>query len=852
MGLPPLSWEPYYAHRGDNHFLYWKSGSQDYSADRRVAFDHRWHLDEATGVEGRLHTVTGLDNGTEYTFRILTFDSEDYDAASSNEVTVTPVDMTAPALRAENPIIITDNQPHTVTITFDEPLDSGSVPPASAFTVTAGGTAATVSTVTILEHPVTREPGPIVTLFLADDIAAGATVTVAYTAPTGTGTTPIQDTSSNPAESFAATTAANRPAAPFLLASFVTAVDNGLEIQMAPPGDRGGSALTRVEIQLKDSTQPDSAYRTVLDDTGTWVLNTGQHTIGEVLDPAVTYTVRIRYSNAAGPGPWSATLDGTPDPPTAPVADAAQTRVDPADPAKVRIYFGEAMLGFLLPSATAFAVTIDSAAPVAPSGVAVSGEQVVLTMGTAVAAGATVSAGYIKPASGNLLRDADGSEVASFTVDVGNRPAAPALTLTTAAGQITAAWTAPANGGSAVTGYELQYKLATDTAWTAVTVDPPTSLSAVISGLTDSGDFDVRVRAANAAGAGPWATDAATVPETDTTAPAMRADNPIIITEADPDTITIHYDEPLDTASVPPASAFALTGSGVFDVQTVTGVAIPADAPSTVTLSLSGNAEAGRRYTVAYTAPTGAAATPIQDTSSNAAASFTATAAANRPARPAIRLSPRDNALWYVVTASSDGGSAMTRRQVQIKVATEPDTAYTVIDDDTGTYGANSSFNGRHGGLDPAVTYRLRARYWKRGRTQSVEPCGVGDARSAHCACRRRRTHPRRPRRSGHGAHRLRRTDARDPSVGAVRVRAHRRRRGRGQPVRGGARPRQRPSAAAHHGRRDRRRRDRVGGLHPALRSGRRAPRQWEVAGRVVRRGGGQPACRADAHGRAA
>ena len=79
-----------------------------------------------------------------------------------------------------------------------------------------------------------------------------------------------------------------------------------------------------------------------------------------------------------------------------------------------------------------------------------------MTMATAdtIAAGATVTVAYDQPTS-NALADAASNEVESFTgtdaIAALNRPAAPVVTLTAGDGQLTAAWAAPANGGSAIT-----------------------------------------------------------------------------------------------------------------------------------------------------------------------------------------------------------------------------------------------------------------------------------------------------------------------------------------------------------------------------------------------------------------
>ena len=152
---------------------------------------------------------------------------------------------------------------------------------------------------------------------------------------------------------------------------------------------------------------------------------------------------------------------------SAPSVDSATVS---ADGAAIDIVFDKALVTGAAPAASAFTVTIDSAAvAVNPSGVAFGADAAAftLTMSPAIAAGATVTLAYTKPAANPLTGAA--AEVATFTDwTVFNRPAAPtALTLTPGDAQIAAEWTAPsADGGSAVTGYEVQWKTAAQS-WAA-------------------------------------------------------------------------------------------------------------------------------------------------------------------------------------------------------------------------------------------------------------------------------------------------------------------------------------------------------------------------------------------------
>ena len=69
---------------------------------------------------------------------------------------------------------------------------------------------------------------------------------------------------------------------------------------------------------------------------------------------------------------------------------------------------------------------------------------------------------------------------------------------------LSAAWTAPANGGGAITSYDLRYRTGTG-GWTIIT---GVSTGAEISGLTQSTAYQVQVRAVNAGGPGQWSPSA--------------------------------------------------------------------------------------------------------------------------------------------------------------------------------------------------------------------------------------------------------------------------------------------------------------------------------------------------------
>ena len=128
-------------------------------------------------------TVTGLTNGTAYTFEVQAL-SVAGESGPSNEATATPE--APPMLQSATTTAL------EVGLTYDENLDGGSEPAPSAFTVTVDGASRVVTGVTVDRTKVI--------LTLASAVRAGETVKVSYTVP---GIDPLQDEASNPAASFA-------------------------------------------------------------------------------------------------------------------------------------------------------------------------------------------------------------------------------------------------------------------------------------------------------------------------------------------------------------------------------------------------------------------------------------------------------------------------------------------------------------------------------------------------------------------------------------------------------------------------------------------------------------------------
>ena len=97
--------------------------------------------------------------------------------------------------------------------------------------------------------------------------------------------------------------------------------------------------------------------------------------------------------------------------------------------------------------------------------------------------------------------------IATFTITVASNNTVPSaitnLSATAGTGQITLGWTAPSNGGSAITRYEYRQRTGTTGTWGSWTSTGSTSTSYTRTGLTEGTTYNFQVRAVNAIGYAP-------------------------------------------------------------------------------------------------------------------------------------------------------------------------------------------------------------------------------------------------------------------------------------------------------------------------------------------------------------
>ena len=345
--------------------------------------------------------------------------------------------------------------------------------------------------------------------------------------------------------------------------------------------------------------------------------------------------------------------------PTAAVTSAEDLGLQSAtvDGSTLTLTYNETLDTSVTLPTSAFTVTVNGAARTI-MGAGLGGANVLLLLSPAVEAGNTLTVDYTKPSGTDVIKDTQGREADSFTwqevtnntVSAGTgksqAPGSPTILKVARheSGQLKASWNAP-DSGATPTGYTVQRKESEDDWDDADDVSEANvkGVSHVITGLTDGVQYTVRVIA--------YKGDAESDPSVEITATPQETVPPSPSSASvDGATLTITFDEPLDTGETPDKSAFAVTVAG-----NSRGVSAVAVSGSAVTLTLVTAVSEGDAVTVDYTAPTGESAARLQDLVGNAASSFSGLDAGNdTQAGDQLTASAHD------VPGSHDGSTVFT------------------------------------------------------------------------------------------------------------------------------------------------------------------------------------------------
>ena len=220
------------------------------------------------------------------------------------------------------------------------------------------------------------------------------------------------------------------------------------------------------------------------------------------LEGETTYQVQVRAISSEGAGEWSDSGEGTTEAANrapsfgaethereVPENSAADTAV--GDPVTATDEDGDDLTYSL--------VSGDDGAPFEIDGTT---GQITLASGAALdyESGNTIYAVSVRATDGTL------ADTAAVTIRVTDVPAPGqpnAPTVTGGTEQVAVSWSAPANEGPAITGYEIRYRSKADSAWT-VPASLGVVLSSTISDLDSGTTYEVQVRAVSSEGAGEW------------------------------------------------------------------------------------------------------------------------------------------------------------------------------------------------------------------------------------------------------------------------------------------------------------------------------------------------------------
>ena len=520
-------------------------------------------------------------------------------ALSDRAVTNSTPDTTAPVLStaAVNGT--------TLTLTYNEALNTTSTPAAAAFAVTVAGAARTVSSVAV--------SGSAVTLTLSSAVTHGQTVVLSYTVPNAN---PTQDAAGNDAAALtnqAVTNSTPDTTAPVLS----TATVNGTSLVLTydePLDSTSTPATGAFDVRVDGGVVTRALSGVSVSGSSVTVTLSGTVRSGQAVTVSYTVPNANPIQDAAGNDAAALTNHGVTNN-TAPDLNSAT-----ANGAFLSLGYNGTLDAESVPAASAFTVTVAGAARTVRS-VFVAGSNVTLILSSGVTSGQVVTVSYAVP-SANPIRDTGGNNAAALTNHGVTNQTPPVFSA------------AAVNGATLVLTYDGALDTSSVPAASAFTVTVG-GTARTVSAVAVAGSA-VTLTLSSAVTSGQAVTVSYAPPDTNQIRnpggdPATAFTDQTVLTNSTAPvlstatvngaTLVLTYDAALDTASVPAAGAFTVMVAG--SARTVSAVAISGSA---VTLTLSSAVTHGQTVTVSYAVP---ATNPIQDAGGNDAAALTNRAVTN-------------------------------------------------------------------------------------------------------------------------------------------------------------------------------------------------------------------------------
>ena len=320
------------------------------------------------------------------------------------------------------------------------------------------------------------------------------------------------------------------PDAPAIAA--LLAADQALTLTWTAPSSDGGSTITAYDVQYRKSSE---STWTVVDDAWTSGSDPLEYTISNLVNhiasDATEYDVQVRAVNGEGDGAWSATSTARAGPPGKPAIGAVESGDSRLTVRWSAPTWGGAATSYDLRYRSSGATDWTETTGVWSSG----------ALEYAITSLANGTAYEVEVRAVNGAGNGPWSDTATGTpATVAGKPAITAVTPLDAALKLE--WTAPASdGGSTITRYDIDYRKVGDVGWVTVGYDwqPGKALTTMIDGLTNGDAYQVRIRARNGQGDGPWSdTESGTPSKSPPDAPGQ----PVIA--AGDERLTVSWSEP--------------------------------------------------------------------------------------------------------------------------------------------------------------------------------------------------------------------------------------------------------------------------------------------------------------------
>ena len=564
------------------------------------------------------HTVTGLNNGTAYHFKVRAMNLSNPGQASS-EASATPTAQ-VPA-KPEAPALTPGNK--QLGVAWTAPANNGA--PISDYDVRYKESSANVW--------INRGHNSTTTSTVITGLTNGQSYLVKVRAKNSVG-----DGDWSPSTTGTPAAAPAKPAAPVL-----TIGNQQLGVTWTAPADNG-AAISDYDVQYKLSSAANNDPWTDASYTGT-----GPSTTITGLTNGQSYQVQVRAINTAGNSLWSD------------AASAIPTAQVPAKPAAPVLTIGNQQLGvtWTAPADNGAAISdydvqykLSSAAnndPWTDASYTGTGPSTTIT-GLTNGQSYQVQVRAINTAGNSLWSDAAS---AIPTAQVPAKPAAPVLTIGNK--QLGVTWTAPADNGAAISDYDVQYKLssaANNDPWTDASYDG-TGPSTTITGLTNGQSYQVQVRAINTAGNSLWSDAASAIPTAQV--PAKPAAPVLTIGNQQ---LGVTWTAPADNGAAISDYDVQYKLSSAANNDPWTDASYDGTGPSTTITGLTN----GQSYQVQVRAKNS-----VGDGDWSPSATGTPAAAPAKPAAPVLTIGNQQ--LGVTWTAPADNGAAISDYDVQYKLS---------------------------------------------------------------------------------------------------------------------------------------------------------------------------------------